>query len=36
MKAFNDPSFLENITGLTKMKEEAEEIEWEAGDVDDF
>jgi len=37
-QAFNSPTFLEDITGLTQMKEEAASIsiEWEDADDDDF
>jgi ubiquitin-like modifier-activating enzyme ATG7 len=36
MKAFNNPTYLEDLTGLTKMKEEADNIEWEVAQDDDF
>jgi hypothetical protein len=39
-QAFNNPTYLEDITGLTQMKLEADaiSIEWEAvlGEDDDF
>jgi ubiquitin-like modifier-activating enzyme ATG7 len=36
LQAFNSPSYLEDITGLTKMKQEAEELKWEVAEDDDF
>eukprot|EP01114_Cavostelium_apophysatum_P021406 TRINITY_DN7457_c0_g1_i3.p1 TRINITY_DN7457_c0_g1~~TRINITY_DN7457_c0_g1_i3.p1 ORF type:complete len:569 (-),score=161.84 TRINITY_DN7457_c0_g1_i3:54-1760(-) len=36
LQAFNTPSFLEDLTGLTEMKKEAEEIDWENAEEDDF
>jgi hypothetical protein len=36
LEVFNNPKFLEDKTGLTKMKQEAEEIQWEVDDGDDF
>lgn len=36
LQVFNSPNYLEDITGLTKMKKEAEEVEWELAEEDDF
>jgi len=36
LRVFNEPKYLEDLTGLTQMKEEAEKIEWEMGEDDDF
>eukprot|EP01117_Protostelium_nocturnum_P006111 TRINITY_DN2202_c0_g1_i3.p1 TRINITY_DN2202_c0_g1~~TRINITY_DN2202_c0_g1_i3.p1 ORF type:complete len:621 (+),score=233.10 TRINITY_DN2202_c0_g1_i3:151-2013(+) len=35
-KVFNEPKYLEDVAGLTQMKEEAEEVSWEVADEDDF
>lgn len=34
LKVFNNPTYLEDITGLSKMKEE--DIVWEISQDDDF
>jgi ubiquitin-like modifier-activating enzyme ATG7 len=39
LEAFNSPNILEDITGITKMKEESAnlDVDWEIGsDNDDF
>lgn len=36
LEVCNSPSLLEEITGLKKMKQEADEIEWESNIDDDF
>jgi len=36
LQVFNEPKYLEDLTGLTQMKEEAEKIAWEMGEEDDF
>jgi len=36
-KVFNSPTYLEDVTGLTKMKQEAEQIQWQIDEeTDDF
>jgi len=36
LQAFNSPTYLEDITGLTKMKQESEDVQWEIQKDDDF
>jgi ubiquitin-like modifier-activating enzyme ATG7 len=37
LEVFNNPTYLEDVTGLTKMKEESSAIQWQvAADGDDF